>query len=153
MIMNTIADTIEKTIVINAPQDRVYRAVTDSAEFGSWFCNGVTGDFEIGEQPVIHEDKYGNFRLAIIAKDPITYFAYRWVSGTAFIPKGFEDDPLGHPNTLVEFFFEEAEGGTRVTVKESGFASLPDSYAAQNLEDNTGGWEYQLNALNEYLAK
>jgi len=150
--MNTVPDRIERSVVIAAPIERIFKAISDPAEFGTWFSDGVEGDFEVGSQPVIDEGKYGRYRLAIIANEPPTYFAYRWVSGTAFVPAGFTDNPLEHPNTLVEFHLSEVEGGTEVRVLETGFASLPESYAAQNHEDNTGGWEYQLGALAKYVA-
>lgn len=149
--MNIVPNQIERAVVIAAPIERVFKAIADPAEFGSWFADGVEGDFEVGSQPVIDEGKYGKFRLAIVAKEPPTYFAYRWVSGTAFVPEGFTNNPLEHPNTLVEFRLSEVEGGTEVRVFETGFANLPESYAAQNHEDNTGGWEYQLNELAKYV--
>ncbi|TMF04364.1 MAG: vanillate O-demethylase oxidoreductase VanB, partial [Chloroflexi bacterium] len=46
----TIADRIEKEIVLKAPRSRVWRAISDPAEFGAWFkvdMSGVT--FEAGE--------------------------------------------------------------------------------------------------------
>jgi len=150
--MKTVPDRIERSVVIAAPIERVFKAISDPAEFGTWFCNGVEGDFAVGSQPVIDEGKYGKFRLAIIASEPPTYFALRWVSGTAFVPEGFTDNPLEHPNTLVEFRLAEVEGGTEVCVLETGFASLPESYAAQNFEDNTDGWEDQLNELAKYVS-
>ncbi len=33
--MNT--DRIEKTVLLRAPRERVWRALTDSTEFGTWF--------------------------------------------------------------------------------------------------------------------
>lgn len=150
--MNTVPDRIERSVVIAAPIERVFKAISDPAEFGTWFSNGVEGDFEVGSQPVIDEGKYGRFRLAIVAKEPPTYFAYRWFSGTAFVPDGFTSNPLEHPNTLVEFRLSATDQGTEVCVTETGFATLPESYAAQNFEDNTGGWEYQLNELAKYVS-
>lgn len=151
--MNITPDRIERSLVMSAPIERVFAAISDPAEFGVWFSSGVEGDFEVGSQPVINAGKYGKYRLAIVGKEAPSYFAYRWVSGTAFMPDGFVDNPLEHPHTLVEFHLSEVADGTEVRVVETGFASLPESYAAQNFEDNTGGWEYQLNALREYLAQ
>lgn len=150
--MNNVPNQIERSIIVRAAIERVFDAISDPAEFGTWFSNGVEGDFEVGSQPVIDEGKYGKFRLAIVAKEPPTYFAYRWVLGTSFVPDGFTGNPLDHPNTLVEFRLSEVEGGTEVRVLETGFASLPASYAAQNFEDNTGGWEYLLNELAKYVS-
>jgi uncharacterized protein YndB with AHSA1/START domain len=149
--MITIPNTIERSVIINADPARVYSAITDPQQFGTWFSNGVEGDFNPGSQPVIDEGQYGKFRLSIIDARPNEYFSYRWVSGTAFVPHGFTGDPLQHPNTLVEFFIEEVQEGTRVRVVETGFASLPEAYALANHTDNTDGWEYQLEALRKYI--
>jgi hypothetical protein len=54
----------------------------------------------------------------------------------------------------VEFTLEEIAEGTRLTLVESGFASLPEVVqAAQAYQDNQGGWQVGLNALHSYLQK
>ncbi len=144
-------DVIQREIIIQANINRVFEAVTNPSHFGVWFSDGVEGDFLPGSQPVIDEGRYGKFRLAIIANEVPHYFAYRWVSGSQWIPAGFTADPLTHPNTLVEFFFEEKGDSTLVRVKESGFESLPDEYRKSNYEDNCGGWDYQLARLVKFV--
>ncbi|MBS1706206.1 MAG: SRPBCC domain-containing protein [Armatimonadetes bacterium] len=144
-------DVIEREIIISAEMDRVYRAISSPDQFASWFSEAVEGTFEVGQQPVIDEGKWGKFRLAIVGAEPPKYFAWRWVSGSAFVPQGFVENPLEHPNTLVEFFLESHPQGTKLKVVETGFASLPESYRQQNFEDNTGGWEYQLARLGRFV--
>jgi uncharacterized protein YndB with AHSA1/START domain len=39
---------IEKRILLSAPQQRVWRALSDSTEFGSWFGMKFEGPFEPG---------------------------------------------------------------------------------------------------------
>src|SRR5690349_25089620 len=41
-------DRIEKQILINAPRDRVWRALSDSTEFGTWFGVAFDGPFVAG---------------------------------------------------------------------------------------------------------
>ncbi|MCW5936492.1 MAG: SRPBCC family protein [Fimbriimonadaceae bacterium] len=149
--MVSIQDKIEKEILVQASAERVYRAVSTPEGIGTWFADGVEGTMNVGDQPLVDCGKYGKFRYAIVAAEPPSYFAYRWVSGSEFVPQGFEGDPLQHPNTLVEFFIDEVDEGTRVRVVESGFASLPEAYAAQNLKDNTGGWSEMLEHLRKYV--
>lgn len=144
-------DVIRREIVIQADIERVFNAVTDPSQFGVWFSEGVEGDFNKGSQPVIDEGKYGKFRLAIIANESPCYFAFRWVSGSQWVPQGFTDDPLTHSNTLVEFFFETLDGSTLVRVQETGFESLPEEYRRSNYEDNCGGWDYQLARLVKFV--
>jgi uncharacterized protein YndB with AHSA1/START domain len=143
-------DRIERTVLLRAPVERVYAAITEPDQHVKWFSDRVEGDFRPGSQPVMDHGQYGKFRVAIVAAEPPRYFAWRWVSGSAFVPDGFEGNPLEHPNTLVEFFLEPVPEGTRLRLVESGFASLPDSYKEQNFKDNSGGWDFMLERLQSY---
>ncbi|HYI82088.1 MAG TPA: SRPBCC family protein, partial [Acetobacteraceae bacterium] len=44
-----MTDRIEKTIELNAPVERVWRALTDHHEFGAWFRVKLEGPFVPGE--------------------------------------------------------------------------------------------------------
>ena len=55
------------------------------------------------------------------------------------------------PNTLVEFFIEEVTDGTKITVKESGFASFPAEIAEKSFEQNSGGWATVMGSFEKYL--
>ena len=142
-------DVIERSISIVAPIEQVYAAISTPEQFGQWFCEGIEGDFEVGSQPVMDAGEYGKFRLAIVAAEPPTYFAMRWVSG---IDIPITEDPLKHPNTLIEYRLKSNdEGGTLVTVRESGFASLPSEFAQKNFDSNTGGWAFQMPRLQQFV--
>ena len=41
-------DRIEKTVVLRAPRSRVWRALTDAGEFGTWFRVALEGPFVAG---------------------------------------------------------------------------------------------------------
>ena len=41
-------DRIEKQVVLRAPMDRVWRAISDSHEFGRWFGARIDGPFVAG---------------------------------------------------------------------------------------------------------
>src|ERR1700742_4566112 len=41
-------DRIEKRVVLRAPMDRVWRAISDSQEFGRWFGVRIDGPFVAG---------------------------------------------------------------------------------------------------------
>ena len=45
-------DRIEKTIVLKATRERVWRAISDSARFGRWFGVEIDGPFVAGEEAV-----------------------------------------------------------------------------------------------------
>ena len=51
------------------------------------------------------------------------------------------------------FTLEDADGGTRVTVTETGFDQLFAHRRAKAIEQNTGGWKIQVAALERYLSE
>lgn len=144
-------DIITKEIIVNASKEKVYGAITDPAQIISWFPDVVEGSFEVGQQPIMIFKDDGvdhRSRVYIQSAKPYDYFSYRWVPGG----NGFDGvDVLTVPTTLVEFFIEQQESNTKVTVKESGFASLPAEIAEQSLKQNTGGWDYMINRLETVL--
>src|SRR5579863_6141713 len=86
-------DRIEKTILLNAPLNRVWRALSDSTEFGTWFgmkfdipfapgavMRGVivptTVDADIATAQKPHEGK--PVEIVIEQMDPERLFSFRW---------------------------------------------------------------------------
>ena len=141
-------DVIEREITVKAAKERVYNAITDPKQIIAWFPDAVEGTLEVGERPVFTFEGYGKSQLYVVAAKPFEYFAYRWIPGGAGTATS---DPLAEPNTLVEFHIEELADGTKVTLKESGFASLPPEVAEKSLSENTGGWEYMFDRLAKLL--
>ncbi|MEU8778704.1 SRPBCC domain-containing protein [Streptomyces sp. NPDC048606] len=136
-------DRIERDIVIEASPERVWSLV---AEPGFWVADqagpprAAVGE---GEEVVVENPEYGDFPVRVEKAEPPTYLAYRWASA-------FPGAPLREDNsTLVEFFLAPEGEGTRLRVVESGFAALAGPQALRNkaVEDNTGGWRQELDAL------
>jgi uncharacterized protein YndB with AHSA1/START domain len=46
----TSTDRIQKTIVLRAPRSKVWRALTDSAQFGQWFGATLQDPFVAGRR-------------------------------------------------------------------------------------------------------
>ena len=88
-------------------------------------------------------DEHGTAPGVIVAVEPTFRFAYRW---------GSEDRPLEPgQSTLVEWTLApNADGGTTLTVVESGFATLYNG--PEQIVDNTGGWKEQFDNIERYLA-
>jgi len=143
-------DAIIREITVKASKERVYRALTDPTEIIKWFPDAVEGGtLEVGQEPIFSfEGSTHKRRVHIEAANPYDYFAYRWVPGASGEGAG---DVLSIPNTLVEFSIEEVVGGTKVTLKESGFSSLPRSEAEASFKDNNGGWDYMVERLSTLL--
>ena len=148
----SVSDRIEKQILIQAPRQRVWRALTNIEEFASWFCVKASGPFEPGQRvDMVSTHPCGNnahFWLVVEAMTPETLFSWRWHPGSK--PAGANSDD--EPSTLVEFRLEDADGGTRVTVSESGFDGLSLARRAKAFADNDRGWDIQMAALHQYAG-
>ncbi len=147
-----MTDRIEKSIDLHAPIGRVWRALTDHREFGTWFRVRLDGPFVEGRVTQGNVTYPGYEHLHIWAKveklEPERYFAYRWHP----YPIDPEKDYSEEPPTLVEFTLEPIETGTRLRVVESGFDKLPPERRLEAFRMNEEGWEGQLGNISEYLA-
>ena len=64
-----------------------------------------------------------------------------------------ESGRVSESTTLVEFHLEDADGGTLLTVTESGFDSMPPEYRDAAYRGNDGGWSQQMVSIERYLAE
>jgi hypothetical protein len=55
--------------------------------------------------------------------------------------------------TLVTFELSEADGGTLLTITESGFDQIPVERRAQAFKANDGGWTHQTKLVEKYLER
>lgn len=147
----TVQDTIKREVVIDAPRERVYEALTDADQLAKWFPDAVEGEIRPGERPVFDFGPYGRHSIYVVATDPPGYIAYRWIPGAVHVPEGFIGDVLAEPNTLCEFHLEEVPEGTRVRLVESGFAALPEEFYAKAIADNEGGWDVMVYRLKSFI--
>ncbi len=145
-------DRIEKEIVLGAPRSRVWRAIASAEEFGVWFRVKFEGDFAPGAR-VRGRITYPGYEhvtmeMTIESMDPERLFSYRWH------PYAVEPgvDYSGEPTTLVEFRLEDVDGGTRLTVTESGFDSLPLARRDEAFRMNEGGWSEQLKNIERHVT-
>jgi len=76
---------IEKRVIIRAPRSRVWRAITDPAEFADWFGVTVKGAFHPGakvEMMSTHKDHQGMIITVHIDRmEPEHLFSWRWHPG------------------------------------------------------------------------
>ena len=151
MMIDSNTDRIHKEIALSAPKSRVWRALTDSTEFGQWFGVRLEGPFRIGEEiqgQITHPGyEHLTFKAVVERMDLEQSFAFRW-QPHAMDP---EVDYSGDPSTLVEFRLEEADEGTLLTVTESGFDALPKEHRADAFVRNEGGWSAQVENIKRYV--
>lgn len=147
-------DRIEKRIQLRAPRARVWRAIADAGEFGSWFGMKLDGAFAAGAtirgRITIPGYEHVTVDMQVERIEPERYFAYRW-HPYAIDPKV---DYSSEPTTLVEFRLEEIAGGggTAVTIVESGFDRIPLARRAEAYRMNEQGWAGQAKKLAAYVA-
>ena len=139
---------ITKEIIIKAPQKEVYDAITNPTKIIRWFPNEVEGSLEAGKLSTLKFTKQNhNAPIYVEAANPFSYFSYRWVPSTTTL----EGDPRAVPHTLVEFIIDQLSEGTKVTIKESGFNTLPLEIAEKMLKQNSGGWDFMIGRLEKLI--
>lgn len=144
-------DQIEKQTVVRAPRSKVWRALTDSREFGRWFQAEIEDPFVAGKtaRGRITHPGYEHLKLELQVErlEPESHFSYRW-HPYAIDP---QVDYSQEPTTLVEFELEEIPEGTRIRVTESGFDRIPLARRAEAFRMNSRGWEGQLKNVARHV--
>ena len=147
-----MTDRIEKNIDLKAPVSRVWKALTDHREFGTWFRVELDGPFKAGEvstgRITVPGFEHVPWNSTVTAIEPERYFAYTWH------PYAIESgvDYTKEEPTLVEFRLEPKDGGTRLTVTESGFEKIPAHRRAEAFRMNDGGWAAQINNIAKHVG-
>ena len=156
------SDRIEKQVLLRAPRERVWRAISDAAQFGQWFGVRFDGPFvagrmltgrvvpttvdpEIAEMQKPHEGL--TFEISVERIVPMQHLSFRWHP----YPVG-PVDFSSEPTTLVTFDLADAPGGILLTIVESGFDRVPAARRAEAFKANEGGWEAQTRLIAKYLA-
>lgn len=148
------ANAIQKEVVLKAPRSRVWKAISDPQEFGTWFRVDMTGvKFEAGK-PVHAKMTYPGyegmpFEMVVDRIEPERLFSFRWHPYGIDPDHDYSDEPM----TLVEFELEEVEGGTRLTVTESGFDAIPLSRRAEAFRMNSEGWAMQVRNIEAHVSE
>jgi uncharacterized protein YndB with AHSA1/START domain len=150
--MASSTDRIERHIQLAAPRSRVWRALTDSSEFGAWFRVRLDGKFAVGEVirgRITHPGyEHVTMELRVERLEPERRFAYRWHPYAIDPAVDYSQEPA----TLVEFQLEERDGGTLLTLSESGFDQLPPHRRDEAFRMNDSGWAEQLENIERHVA-
>jgi uncharacterized protein YndB with AHSA1/START domain len=156
-------DRIEKEVVLKAPLERVWRAVSDADEFGRWFGVRFDGPFVAGTSvtgtmtPTAVDEDVAKAQQPyagqadtwqIVAVEPQRRLAFRWH------PFGVEAGThhSEEPTTLVEFTLEDTSDGVLLRIVESGFEAIPANRRQSAFDGNSEGWSAQTELIRKYLA-
>jgi uncharacterized protein YndB with AHSA1/START domain len=157
-------DRIEKKVLLHAPLKRVWGAIADSNEFGTWFGLKFDGPFvqgaslrgvivpstvneEIARVEKPHEGVV--FDITVEKIEPERLFSFRW-HPHAVKP---DVDYSAEPTTLVVFALDQVADGVMLTITESGFDRIPLARRAEAFLANDAGWSMMVRAIGDYLAK
>jgi uncharacterized protein YndB with AHSA1/START domain len=161
--MKTETDRIEKKILLRASRARVWRAISDSKEFGSWFGVRFDGPFKVATsmrgtivpttvdpETAKQQKAYEGvtFEIQVERLEPERLFSFRWHPYAV----DRDADYSKEETTLVEFELSEAKGEVLLTVSESGFDRIPIARRAKAFAANDGGWSKQVELIEKYLA-
>ena len=150
-----VPDEVRKQLDIEAPIQRVWDALTTPEGLLAWLPS-VGAEIELrpgGRLSLVWADDADegglpagrlHFRAPAAgggdAVHPPPRSVVRWrPAGTA------------RPHTTVAFSLEDLDGRTRLTLVESGFASLPDRIRLRSWEGNDLGWSEELAELKTAL--
>lgn len=147
--MNTTdaADAIVKEIVINAPAERVFAALTDPAQRVRWWgapgkfqTTHMESDLRAGGTWVMRGTGPGGSPFTLRGEyrtiDPPNVLEFTWL----------DDGQPEIPVTLVRFDLAEKNGATSVRLTHSGFAS-------QAGRERYQGWPWLLALLQQYVEE
>ncbi len=148
-----MTNSIEKTVDLKAPIARVWRALTDWKEFGSWFGVELEAPFVAGQrvagQFAMGETKFrGEFYIDRIDREA-GVFAYHWHPHALDPARDYRSEPM----TIVTFAVSETPAGTHLVITETGFDAIPADRRDAAYHGNTRGWAFQADRIGEYLAK
>src|SRR5271167_362165 len=119
--MATTIDRIERKILLNAPRSRVWRALTDLQELGGWFGVSFQSKSIVAGESIrgrVTHPGYEHlvFEVLIERIELERLLSWRW--------HPYAVDPAAdysvEPTTLVVFELQDMEGGTLLSVIESG---------------------------------
>jgi uncharacterized protein YndB with AHSA1/START domain len=152
--MHPDADRIERSVLIDAPLDRVWQALADAETFGTWFGADLSGQaFVPGQRtrgPISHPGyEHLMFDVQVERVEPPRVLAFRW--------HPYAIDPAvdySHETpTRVTFTLEPASGGaTRLTVVESGFDQVPPQRRLEAFRMNGRGWDAQMSSIVRHVG-
>jgi uncharacterized protein YndB with AHSA1/START domain len=135
---------VERSIWIAAPCERVWQALTQPQQLEQWYAPGCPWEIpalEVGATIRFYNTDTDIQLATIEVVDPPRQFTLRW-----------QPDPMFPAATLINtFLLEEEDAGTRVTVTQSGYESVPDDVRQTWIDADAGGYTTIMANLKAYL--
>lgn len=137
---------VERSIWIAAPLERAWQAVTQPQHLNEWYAAYYHWDIpalEVGSTVKFYsKDNRNDMQIATIqVVDPPREFTLRW--------EAHKDYPA--TNLITSFLLKNENDGTRVTIYESGYETLPNSERQQWLDATGNGYSMSVENLKAFL--
>lgn len=132
--------TVERSIWIDAPRERVWQAVTEPEQMAKWFLPAL---------PWAQMRRDANEMLSVIMGEMSTKFA---VFENIESPRHITSRSLPDKLIATTYTLDEERSGTRVTVTMSGFEALPADARHDRLAMSSAAWEQTLENLKAHIA-
>ncbi len=134
--------TVERSVWIAAPRERVWKAITTTDQIRQWWGHDY---WEINPLEIGGIIKFGDSNDPMIATidvlDPPRQFTIRW-------------PPQEQYHSIIiytTYLLVEENNGTRLTVSETGFEALPDDIRQQRFDQTAKGYATVLADLKAYV--
>ncbi len=138
-------DEIRRELMVDAPIERVWEALTSADELAQWFGDSAEIDLRPGGRARFGWLEFDATTEAIVeVVERPSRFSFRW--------EALKDTPVEEVSTLVEFTLEPEGKGTRVILLESGFAALPEEEYQHRFDENSSGWKAELADLERHVT-
>ena len=142
--METLA--VERSVLIDVAPQVVWEAITDPKHLEQWYAPGCPWEIpalQAGATIKFHNTETDIQLATIEVLEPLREFTLRW-----------QLDPM-HPGlTLLNRFSLEPENdGTRVTISQAGYESLPNGMRQQTLDQDTQAYTAIAESLKSYLER
>jgi uncharacterized protein YndB with AHSA1/START domain len=139
-------DEIRRELVVEAPIERVWEALTSAEELAQWFGDSAEIDLRPGGRARFGWSEFDAVTDCIIeVVERPSRFSFRW--------EAVADTPVEEVSTLVEFTLRPEGDATHVTMLESGFADLPEDAYQGVFDENSAGWTSELEDLRAHLMQ
>ncbi|MFN8420994.1 MAG: SRPBCC domain-containing protein [Anaerolineae bacterium] len=134
---------IERSVWIDAPRERVWKAITDPQEYQRWYSPSTIwklSALEVGGKLYVYDVSTESEMYVQIIEivDPPHRFASRSTANLSEVP------------LVTTYTLEEEMGGTRVFLTHAGYEVESDASRHQNMEQNAFGFGLALDNLKAY---
>jgi uncharacterized protein YndB with AHSA1/START domain len=131
---------VERSIWIDAPRERVWRAVTEPEEIPLWLLPALPG-------VPMNRDDSGRLSMSM---GPMETGVIQFEVVNA--PRQLTSRSLPERLIATTYTLDEERGGTRVTVTMTGFEALPFDAREDRLHLSGSAWEKTLENLRAHIA-